>query len=314
MDAKQKSHGCKPQLFQLFRIFAESMTTFYSIFDESSQSPAIVQKNWIDQVRFEVYQAIKTLSIPRLKQAMAMLNYMLLWKARESGAIEGVDLKYQYMVNRDRLKDLINGSQSGTIAVQTSMMWLSKTIKEEWHGAAYSENSLRVMRSLLSELNLFKFETVAPGSTYEPPVLEEFDLLRALIVYEMLEEELMQRWKIDDSDEFGIVDRELSDLPKSNGVAIALFNAVFEGVAEYRRVEPFGTLEQQDAPPEPELNEDSGVFVSVKRAIDWKKKFIGFVQAKVSAKLEKYKQWRQEQAAKEAYHGCTGGRWEDIPI
>lgn len=279
------------------------MSTFYSIFDEFNQPPAIVSKKWLDQVRFEAHQRIKTLTQPRVKQCMAFVHYLLLWTGRASGAIEGVDLQYQYMVNRDRLKELVNGSQAGTIFVQTSMMWLSKTIKNEWHGAAHSENSLRVMRSLLSELGLFKFQAVAPGSTYEPPILEEFDLLRALIVYEMLEEELMQRWKVDDSDEFGIVDRELSDLPKSNGVAISLFNAVFEGVAEYRRVEQIdrGTSDLKDVPEEPRLNENSGVFVSVKRAIDWKKKFVGFIQAKIEAKLEKFKRWRQEQLEREAH-------------
>jgi hypothetical protein len=189
----------------------------------------------------EIFDIIGNWSKKQVLTTMGVLNAYL-YRA----AIDTLSLKKEGNHHRvtNRLKSI---AQHGVECFNLTQQALSTYLKKYWSGAAAGKTTLWKMRDMLADVfGIFHYQKqrFRPGEKKRgtAPDIESFDLVRALILYEYLEEFYCWRWHA-----------ELEDLPKHRGAIVRLlFNAVFQGVTQFRRKLLTGdetpTLQPKDIP------------------------------------------------------------------
>lgn len=126
-------------------------------------------------------------------------------------------------------------AQQGIETFNLTLQGTCTYLKEHWQGANCGKTTAWKVRDLLVDVfDLFSYQKqeFRPGGTKRgtAPDLENFDLVKALILYEYLEE-LYCGWHHQD----------LEGLPKHRGAIVRLiYNAVFNGIKGFRRKLPEG--------------------------------------------------------------------------
>lgn len=246
---------------------------------------SIASTKWVEDQRAKFFEAFCGYEEDRLYAIMGYLNNACYFPTIAALSFP-MDEQEQIEVDRPTLLKAIAASQDGRIAVTMTNLWQRKYLADHWPKAANSGGAIRRVRSLLRDLGLFEFDEVQPGSTYVPPALQKFDLLRSLIAYEACEKVFLDRGYLLVDDDF---------LPDHKGVTmVALFNAAFLGVAQFGRknngldenvevvepIEPTVTLDQPDLG----INYRPRVLT-----IDfWKGLYVDYVAKQRKKKLEKF--------------------------
>lgn len=132
-------------------------------------------------------------------------------------------------------KRLIAIAQQGIELFNLTQQGICTYLKEHWQGANCGKTTIWKIRDLLADVfGLFSYQKqkfqAGEKKRGTAPDIENFDLIKALILYEYLEE-LYCGWHY----------QELEGLPKHRGAIVRLvYNAVFKGIKRFRRKLPEG--------------------------------------------------------------------------
>lgn len=244
--------------------------------------------SWIQQEREKASQAFLKKSVPQLLGIMSFLNTAAFFAALNAKALttkeykvikdhgDGIEelMETRLDVEPHKFQALLNGSIAGTLEVVFTNKWQRKHNKSTWDGYCRSGGGIRAARQTLADYGLFEFDAVEAGSTVVPPTLRNLDIFRMLIAYEVCERILLEtKMKHDEDGELRYF--TIDDLPCHKGaLMVTLFNAAFDGVAEYRREEEV-TERSREPMIEPQLNTSVGVcqlVVSIAKEF-WQKRF-----------------------------------------
>lgn len=147
----------------------------------------------------------------------------------------------------NQIKDVaVKGIKKFTLATSAVRDYL----KEHWKGANAGRTAIWKIQDLLStEFNLFNIEAkFTPGKRGLPTVVRNFDVAKALILYEHLES-LLATYHEDEWED-GQERPSLSALPKHRGmIPVLMFNRLFSGVIQYRRQYDTEVREEVEEPP-----------------------------------------------------------------
>ncbi|RUR74925.1 hypothetical protein PCC6912_51030 [Chlorogloeopsis fritschii PCC 6912] len=200
-----------------------------SVFTPSSP---ILTAEHVKAARAELREQIKVQNFTnsRLLQILGSINFHTYHIATAWGALikeveheeDSKNKVVTYYINRDRLQEMLYTSDQGELEGQFASTEASKYFKRYWPQACHSRRIFRLCRDFFRCLGIMDCE---PGiaRTREIPVTRQINLKRMLILYEVVEDELRARGKED-------------LLPKHNGAnVIRIFDAVFDGVAKFRR-------------------------------------------------------------------------------
>lgn len=202
----------------------------------------VCSKSWLDNERARYWLALQDWNDGEIRRAtkkqlhsnMLYTNTIAFFMAQKAGAI--VKEGDQWVVDPSKLKELINGSIAGKLQITTAHLKMRLHGKKYFAGACSTVSALRTVRSHLQDLGLLDFEAVLPGSTFQPPTLQNVDFIGLLILHESCEREFFNRLIWDEEEQ---TDRQcnFNDLPDHHcAIVRTLFNHVFAGVSEYNRV------------------------------------------------------------------------------
>jgi len=198
----------------------------------------------IAALKAEYWDTVRDWSKAKLLGAMGYVNLVTFKLAMDYGALVPVEDaapkgKANYTIDKRQLGELLHRSATGRLTYQVATTGVRKYLLEHWESAASSAPTLRKIRAVLSlELGLFTVEDIAPsGRKCDCPAPEwrQIDFVRLLLLHETLEEVLT------DGNTSGIEMQRKTDglpaeMPPYRGYwTVMLFNAVFEGVQEFRR-------------------------------------------------------------------------------
>lgn len=194
------------------------MNTLYAETVSVVTIEAVASQKYVEQKRAFFLKRLSTLRRDQFVAVMAYLNNICYFAAQYA-------IDDNLRVELDELYIVLAASDAGKLQVCLANKWQQRYNRKYWDEASSSAGAIRRVRSLLQDLGLLKFTPVEAGTTFAPPMLEAIDFQGCLIAYEAAEIICGG----------GYVDiRE--DVPEHKGaVMVALFNATFRGVAQYRR-------------------------------------------------------------------------------
>jgi hypothetical protein len=172
----------------------------------------------------EIYGVIAKWTKKQVLTTMGVLNAYL-YRA----AIDTLSLKKDGNRHKTthRLKTI---ARQGVECFNITQQAICTYLKDHWVGAASGRTTMWKVRDMLADVfGIFSYQKqyFHPSGTKRgtAPDIENFDMVKALILYEALEHFYCWRWHAN-----------LDDLPKHRGAIVRLlFNAVFQGVTRYRR-------------------------------------------------------------------------------
>lgn len=158
----------------------------------------------------------------------------------------------RYEIDPRKFYELFNRDVSMVIAID----WLSGYMKEHWPSAFNSPNTLASKRKWMLEKGFFTFDAesrpkgafwgsvngVTGQGVATPPILENVDLVKMLIYYQVFESVLRERLskKLAKSEDITSFDC----FPKHGGMLmVEMYSALFAGISDFRgNIEGFGDL------------------------------------------------------------------------
>jgi len=179
----------------------------------------------IQDIGEEIFQVVAGWTKRQVLTAMGVLNAYLYRAAIDTRSLKK-EGEHQHQTT-NRLKAI---ARQGVECFNITQQAICTYLKEHWVGASSGRTTMWKVRDMLAEVfGIFSYQkqVFEPGGTKRgtAPDIESFDMVKALILYEYLEEFYCSRWHA-----------ELEDLPKHRGAIVRLlFNAVFKGVARFRR-------------------------------------------------------------------------------
>lgn len=182
-------------------------------------------RSHIQKIGEEIFQIIASWTKRQVLTAMGVLNAYLYRAAIDTLSLKKDGEHHHRTTNR--LKVI---ARQGVECFNITQQAICSYLKKHWAGASSGRTTMWKMRDMLAEVfGIFNYQKQAfkagDKKRGTAPDIESFDMVRALILYEYLEEFYCWRWQA-----------ELEDLPKHRGAIVRLlFNAVFKGVARFRR-------------------------------------------------------------------------------
>lgn len=139
-----------------------------------------------------------------------------------------------YVIQPTQMREILDRSRSGHLSIAPCVTWLEQYFAKCWPRASNSKPSVYTARRILSqEFEIFVFEQkgLTPWRRGErkptATALQQVDIAKALLLYEVLERLLKDR---------GLTIEE--DFPEHRGaVMVQMFNWVFKGIAKFGRAD-----------------------------------------------------------------------------
>lgn len=198
------------------------------------QELTVLNRQEILNIREEVFSIAETLTNNQILTHMGILN-SLLWRAgTDYDAIYKDGDKYR--VKPDQWENLLRCSAAGEVAIAVPIDFTEKYLINNWPKAYHSNVTLRKCRAQQLEWGLFYFDIEnrpKGGKSGEgvatPPRLEQFNVAKALIFYQMFDQ--IRRSRINENL------RDLSPfdfMPKHGGMlCVEMYNALFFGISTF---------------------------------------------------------------------------------
>lgn len=206
-------------------IITISSSTWYSTTDRPSGFGfTLPSRERIQELQAEFFGIVGSWTRSQVLTTMGVLNAYLYRAAIDTGCLKKEDRRHRVT---NRLKAI---AQSGVECFNLTQQAICTYLKEHWPGASGGKTTIWRFRDILADtfgLFQYKRQSFRAGDKKRgtAPDIENFDLVRALILYEYLEGFYLERWQ-----------NQLEDLPKHRGaIARLLFNAIFEGLTRFRR-------------------------------------------------------------------------------
>ena len=186
--------------------------------------------------------------------AMAVVNGIIYSIAKRYGAVtyvmvdDGESEKRDYTIHRNKLQRLV---KNGCDYLKTSIMGLRTYVKDHWKMASSNGNAVRAVRDALHEMGLIKAIKTHKGG-YSWSVFRNIDVAGLFVLYEMLEESLLNYWFV-----------PFEELPEHKGLLVKkLYNTASNLLGKlYRRLLSEGAVGRDmygnevyrpgELPPEP---------------------------------------------------------------
>jgi hypothetical protein len=181
-------------------------------------------RSQLHSIRQDIFGIVANWTKKQVLTAMGVLNAYLYRAAMDTLSLKKKGTRH-HVTNR-----LTAIARQGVECFNITQQAICTYLKEHWTGAASGRTTMWKMRDMLADVfGIFRYQKQSfnPGEKKRgtAPDIENFDMVKALILYESLEEFFCWRWHSD-----------LHDLPKHRGAIVRLlFNAVFEGVTRFRR-------------------------------------------------------------------------------
>lgn len=206
-----------------------SITSFSHIWKGTSEltgfGGSLPTRSRIAEIQAEYAQVVCFWTKRQVLTVMGVLNAYLYRAAMDTRAIKKDGRLHR---GTNRLRAIAQqGIESFNLTQQALCTYLSK----HWEGANKSRTTIWKVRDLLVDLGLFQYQkqTFKKAETGDArataPDIENLDVVKVLILYEYLEE-LYCNWH----------GQGFEALPKHRGALMRmLFNAIFRGIARFRR-------------------------------------------------------------------------------
>ena len=191
-----------------------------------------LQREWTEEVIFWRKE--------KLLRVMAVLNAYIYHAAIASKALKKTEYG-RLSVNQAKLQQLAQCKITFTVTttgLQTYLkQWWDLTSRED-EAKGVRANTLRSLRDILSKtFKLFTYTSKVFGSTRKSPDLIDFDISRSLVLYELLEQVLMEKFA--PATVMDARERLRAMLPSHLGYCcVKLFNALFAKMRSFMRKEP----------------------------------------------------------------------------
>ena len=148
-----------------------------------------VPKRYLD-FKLDFAARVKKLSNKKIRALMAYLNNLIFCAAKSAGALsKGFGGLLKVTAAIARLKSLVE--------VTIPIIYTTSFIEKHWGGESASASSVRRMRDFFAdELHLFSYDKMTltkPGESWTKMTYKDFDVMKALVAYEQLEQEYMER-------------------------------------------------------------------------------------------------------------------------
>lgn len=184
------------------------------------------------EIQAEMRDKVEKLPTSRIFTIMGYLNAAVGLSTMSADAM--LKTKAGYVIQPQQMQEILNCSRSGYLSIAPCITWLSEYLRQHWPRASNSRPSIYKVRHILEEdFGVFSFEKKGLTPWYKgqrKPTgtpLEQLDLAKGLLLYEVCEQVLL--------------DRDLTledDFPEHRGaVMVKLFNWVFKGIAKFSRVD-----------------------------------------------------------------------------
>jgi hypothetical protein len=196
--------------------------------------------NVLAATKIELYHAhnIAFLTSGRILTMMATLNSIAYGIAINYGIIKKCVTGGRTFIV-EKVPQLVRDMEANAVTVSIPVTHWQDYLKRFWVDACNSQPILRKLRDKFAEMGLFSFTKQRAGTTRKPPELQHVDVVKVLLLYELLEDELKQRdYTIQD---IGVYTDSNGEQRSHKG---AVMKALYEAILSvaYRRKEPLQHL------------------------------------------------------------------------